>query len=164
MDDQEKTKEVLILEPIEWKAPEYEFYKKTKDWYWTLMLISFALLALSFVFKNILMGILTIIGSFALILFSVRKPRIISFSLMSRGIRMDDKIYNYENLKGFWIDYDPPHKKFLLLESKKIFVPQLKIFLNDADPVKIRAYLLKFVKEEKLEESLMSAIARILKI
>jgi len=36
--------------------------------------------------------------------------------------------------------------------------------LGDADPEKVRRYLSKFLKEQKMEESLITAIARLLKI
>lgn len=150
------------VESIEWRAPEYEFRKKSTDWFWSFGIIAAAFIFSSIVFKNILFAVLILLGSFSLVLYAVRKPMIISFVLMPKGIKIGNKIYDYENLKSFWINYDSPQKKELLIESKKTFMPIIRVLLDDTDPEKIRNYLLKFLKEEKIEESLITTIARLL--
>ena len=152
----------LEAQQIEWEAPEYEFRKKSPDWFWALGIIIAALIFSAIIFKNILFAILAIVGGFSLALYGARKPKIVSFSISPRGIKINDKIYYYDDLKSFWINYDPPHKKELLIESKKTFVPHIAIILGEADPMAVREYLLKFLKEERIEESLITTIAKLL--
>lgn len=147
---------------MEWKAPEYEFRKKTADWFWIVGIITIAIIFVGIVLKNILLAVLALVGGFSLFLYSVKKPRRISFALTPRGVAIGDKIYDYENLKCFWLNYDPPIKKELLIESKKTFVPHMTIMLGEQNPNEIRNYLLKFLKEEKIEESLITTISRLI--
>lgn len=150
------------IQQIEWQAPEYEFHQKKPDWFWALGIIVAALVFSAIIFKNMLFAILALMGGFSLALYGARKPKIVSFSISPRGIKINDRIYYYDDLKSFWINYDPPHKKELLIESKKTFVPHIAIMLAGADPVAIREYLLKFLKEERIEESLITTVGRLL--
>jgi len=150
------------LEKIEWVAPEYEFHKKSPDWFWTLGIITLALFLSTILLHSFLFGFLILLAGFSLALYGARRPNIVSFKISTRGIHIGSRIYSYENLKCFWVDYEPPYKKELIVESKKTFMPHINIILGDADPIKIRNYLLQFLREEKIEESLTSAIARVL--
>jgi hypothetical protein len=152
------------LAKIEWKAPEYEFHQKSTDWFWALGIITIALCVSAFFLHSFLFGLLALLAGFSLALYGARRPNIVSFSVGPRGVGIGNKIYDYENLKSFWLNYNPPYKKDLIIESKKTFMPHITVMLGDADPEKIRKYLLQFLKEEKIEESLMMLIARLLKI
>jgi hypothetical protein len=149
---------------LEWSALEYENKKKSPDWFWTIGIIIIALFVSSILLKNFLFGVLVLLAGFSLALYGVKKPSIVFFGIGPKGIKIANNIFNYENLKSFWVNYDPPRVKELIIESKKTFMPHITIPLDDADPVKVREYLLKFLKEEKIEESLIITIARLLKI
>lgn len=152
------------LDKIEWQVPEYEFHQKSPDWFWALGIITIALFFSAIFLRSFLFGILTLLAGFSIALYGARRPSIVSFGVGPRGMQIGDRIYNYEDLKSFWVNYNPPYKKELIIESKKTFMPHIVIMLGDTDPEKIRDYLLQFLKEEKIEESLMMTIARLLKI
>jgi len=152
-----------LLEKIEWKAPEYEYIKKSPDWFWAVGIITVGLLVSAFFLKSFLFGFLVLLAGFSIALYGAKKPNIVSFSIGPRGIKIREILYEYENLKKFWINYDPPQKKELLIESKKTLMPHIIIPLANENPKKIRDYLLQFLKEEKIEESLIMTIARLLK-
>jgi len=151
------------LEKFEWSALEYEYHEKTSDWFWALGIITLALFLSAIFLKSFLFGFLILLAGFSLALFGARKPNNINFKIDVQGIHIGETIYPYENLKSFWVDYQPPYKKELIIESQKTFMPHINIMLGEADPVKIREYLLKFLKEEKIEEPLTLTIARFLK-
>ncbi len=69
-------------------------------------------------------------------------------------------LYPYDNLKYFWINYDPPHIRELYLVSKKTFQPQITIPLGFTDPNIVREHLVKFLEEKEIEEPLFDTIAR----
>lgn len=150
------------LEKIEWQAPEYEFVKKSPDWFWGLGIITLALFLSTLLLKNFLFGIFILLAGFSLALYASRRPNIVSFSVSPRGIQIGNRIYPYENLKSFWINYNPPYKKDLIIESKRTFMPHIFIMLEDADPEKIHNLLSQFLKEEKIEESLIDSVFRLL--
>ena len=163
----ENIEEELPAEPfltlVEWSAPEYEHHEKTSDWYWAVGIIAIGFLAIAFILKNFLFGILVLVGGFAFALFGAKKPKLISFSVTSRGLKIEKRLFPFDSLDHFWIHYDPPHKKELYIISKKLFVPQISIPLGFADPNEIREHLLKFVEEKEIEEPFSQAIAKFLK-
>ncbi len=151
------------IEQVEWQAPEYEFYAKSNDWFWSLGVITAALFIGTLLLNNILFAVLILMAGFSLALYAFRRSRVINFSIGPKGVQIEKNIYPYENLKSFWINYDPPYKKELILESKKVIIPQIVIMLGDVDPEKIREILLNFLKEEKREESLIDGIFKLLR-
>jgi len=148
---------------IRWSAPEYEFHKKTREWYWALGIITAALVLAAVVLRNFLFAVFAVLAGFSVGLYGTRRPRAIIHEINSGGVSLGNRSFNYENIDHFWINYDPPAKKELILESKKTFSTHTVILLGDADPEPIRRYLLQYLKEKKIEESLAAAIARALK-
>lgn len=144
-------------------APEYEFHEKTAEWYWALGIITAALVLAAVVLRNFLFAVLAVLAGFSVGLYGARRPRIILHEINSGGVSLGNKNLNYENISHFWVNYNPPLKKELILESKKTFSPHTVMLLGNADPEQIRRYLLQYLKEKKIEESLVAVIARVLK-
>ncbi len=149
-------------ETIGWKAPEFEYREKTADWFWIVGIATIALIVLAFIFENILLGILAALGGFSVSLYGAKKPKMVSIKIGPKGIQIGDRMFDYENLESFWINYDPPQKKELIVKSKKTFMPHIKIMLQDENPKKIRDFLLGFMNEEKIDESLTTTIMNII--
>jgi hypothetical protein len=149
---------------ISWQAPEFYYYEKTSDWYWVLGIICIGIVVASILLKNFLFAVLVFFAGFSIALYGAKRPRMINFSINERGVVVDNKqVYPYENIKSFWIEYNPPFQQELLIELKKSMTPKIAIILNDVDPEEIKKYLLKHIKEEKISESLPVIISRILK-
>jgi len=152
-----------IFHPLEWSALEFIKYKKNPFWFIIGGLIALGLLIFALISRNFIFALLIILAAFSLYIWSQKEPRKIKFAITARGIMIEKNLYNFDNLKSFWLFYDPPEIKYLSLESKKLFMPYIKIPLGDEDPNKIRELLLKFLPEVKQEESLIDALARHLK-
>ena len=150
--------EFLVL--MSWEAPEHELREKTPDWYWAVGIIAFGFLILAILLKNFLFAILVLLGGFTVAMYGVKQPKIVNFAITSRGIKVEDKLYPYDNLQFFWINYDPPQVKELYIISKKKFVPQIFIPLGQADPNLVREHLMKFLEEREIQESFVDVIAR----
>ena len=144
-------------------APEYEFHEKNPEWYWALGIITAALVLAAVVLSNFLFAVFAVLAGFSVGLYGARRPRTILHEINSGGVSLGNRNFNYENIDHFWIDYNPPAKKELILESKKTFSTHTVILLGNADPEQIRRYLLQYLKEKKIEESLVAVIARVLK-
>lgn len=164
MPEEEKNPEAekigRFLTLLSWEAEEYEHHEKTREWHLAVGIIALGFLILALILKNFLFAILVIIAGFSVMLYGERKPKRVSFAITSRGIKTDNKLYPYDNLEYFWINYDPPHIRELCLISKKLFVPQISIPLGQTDPNQVREHLLKFLEEKEIEESIFDAIAR----
>ena len=150
------------MERILWKAPEYVYVPKPTDWYWLVGIVAGGFFIIALAMKNFLFAVLVVIAAFTIMLYGAKKPRIVSFEISGRGIKISKRFYPYEYLKSFWVQYDPPFKKELSLESKKTFMPYLTLPLAELDPNIIRNYLIKLLPEKKHEESLIETIGHYL--
>ena len=148
---------------IKWSALEYEFHEKTPEWYWALGIITAALVLAAVILHNFLFAVLVVLAGFSVGLYGSRRPRMTLHEINSGGVSLGNKNFNYDSIDHFWINYDPPAKKELILESKKTFSTHTVILLGNAEPEQIRRYLLQYLKEKKIEESLVAVIARVLK-
>lgn len=145
---------------LEWHAPEFEHSAEGALF---LFLIG-ALLAIGGVtalfFKNFLFAAFLFIAGGLTIYHAYRMPRHIRFAVTSRGIIIGDRVYEFENLQSFWIFYDPPLFKELNIESKKTFMPRIRMPLGDLDPLRLREILLPLLKEVKHEQSLIDVVSK----
>lgn len=148
---------------IKWNAPEYEFHEKTAEWYWALGIIAAALVLAAVILHNFLFAVFAVLAGLSAGLYGARRPKTIQHEINSGGVSLGNRNFNYEHIDHFWINYDPPAKKELILESKKTFSTHTVLLLGNADPEQIRRYLLQYLKEKKIEESLVAVIARVLK-
>lgn len=148
---------------ISWSAPEYEYHKKNPEWFWILGIITIAMVLVAIIVGNFLFAVLVVLSGFSLAIYGARKPRLIKIGLSSGGISADKKQYDYDDLSHFWINYEPPQKKEIVLEFKKAFSTHITIMLGDTDPEMARRFLLQYAKEKKIEESLANSIAKMLK-
>ena len=165
MEKEEKTQVESKASPssIKWETLEYEYIPKSNNWFWGVAIISGSVSLASALLGNLLFAILVATAGFATILFGARKPRKVQFLLSAKGLQIENRLFPYENLRSFWLHYDPPQKKLLTVEMKKLFMPAISIPLGDTDPNAVREYLLKFLKEERREESLVTTITRLLR-
>jgi hypothetical protein len=146
---------------IRWEALEYEYIPKSNNWFWVIGIIAGGLSIASILLGNFLFAILVVVAGFAIILLGAKKPKRVTFSFTSRGVQIEKRLFPYENLKSFWIHYEPPYQKLLTIEPKKFLMARLSIPLGDINPNTVRDHLLKFLKEERTEESFIQTLIRL---
>lgn len=146
---------------LSWEAPEYEYNEKSTDWFWMVGVISIALVVVAILMKNILFAIIAMLGGFTFALHGARHPDIVKFAITLRGIKIGSKLFLYDDLDSFWIHYDPPHLKKLIVVSKRAVMPHISISLAEIDPNTAREHLLKFLPEKSHEESLAEILGRL---
>ena len=145
-------------EGIEWTTREYPHSPKEADWYTAVIIIAGALAIAAIILDNVIFGILIIVATFALLLFSAREPQPVDVTLTIDGVFIGDYFYPYENLESFniWKYDDPPR---LLLKSKKKLAPLVSIEIEEVDPDEVGDYLALFIEEEEeLRESVFHKI------
>ena len=143
-----------ILTALSWNAPEYEDLRRSSDWFWSLWIISTALSITSIIFKNVLLGILILLISFAVTLFGHRKPRIIKFKIDQKGVYVEDTLYPYSTLESFWIDDIVGPRSKLILKSQKKLLSYIVVPIEDRTQDEIRYILSGFLHEIEHHESL----------
>ena len=76
----------MVNSVINWQAEEYIARDKNASWYVILAVVTAALAAIAAVTQQWSFLALVIVAAFALVIYSLRKPRIIHYSLTDKGI------------------------------------------------------------------------------
>jgi len=115
-------------------------------------LILLAIIAYAVVTNSLLMAITFILIGTLGYVYSERDPRLIRMEINPEGVIVDKTMYEYEDLKSFWIFYEVESGfKILSLHSKKTFLPHLHIPVGEANPILIRETLLHYIPEIRQE-------------
>jgi len=145
---------------VEWEAPS--FYHNPQKKY--LALIVIVLLcgagAILFYRQDILTAIFLVLSSLVILLYANKQPSVSKVVVNQAGVTIDDRIYNYRELKSFWLDYDPQGPKELSLEPKNWYLPYVKISIENQNPAELRSLMVKFIAEKEHEKSLVDLISR----
>jgi len=145
---------------ISWTAPSFYFNPQKK--YLSLVVIALAAAGIGMLVWNrdTLTAIFMLLSSLVLILYSNKKPEVSKINIDHRGIEVGETLYTYKDLKSFWIHYDPGNLKELSIESRKWYMPYVKVSIEDKNPLVIRSLLVNFLPEKEHEHSLVDIIAR----
>ena len=157
---QEKNENLSELINIQWQAPEFTKHEKGPAWFIVLGISALAVFTVVLLMKNFIFAILIVMMVFIIFVYALKEPRIITFKISAKGLEINDKHYPFNELKSFWIFYEPPELKELSVRSKKMIMPLIKIPLDNQDPNMIRQALIKFIPEQLQEQSLIDILTR----
>ncbi len=143
---------------IEWKEFEHTYKPKNTDWFWYVASGALFIIVIAILLRNFLFAILVFIAAIVFTLLSIKKPKKIKFSIDTIGIKIDNNFYPYKEISSFWINYDPPLKKELIIKLKKKMSQHIKIPIDDTNPNTIREFLIKILPEEEHQETLTETI------
>ncbi|OGF02211.1 MAG: hypothetical protein A3G07_02295 [Candidatus Doudnabacteria bacterium RIFCSPLOWO2_12_FULL_47_12] len=149
---------------LAWTAPEFVHYPKSKIWFFVLG-VAGSLLVVYFLFqRDFLTGMMFVLLLAMAFLFAKSKPRQINIALTAQGIKLNDTLLPYKQVKVFWMIYQPPEVKTLNFETSAYLNRFLTLQLEDQDPVLVRNFLLEYLPEDlDREERLSDKISRTLK-
>ena len=144
--------EEIVLNTIEWSAPEYKHKEKSVDFIWTIGLVAIVACIIAVWKSNYLFAIFIIISGGTLILFSIRNPLDVIFSIKTEGFSLGKNKYEWKKIKGFHIKKENG-EAILLIEINKYFLPVYTIPLPIEKVDEVRESLSKVTKNIELEES-----------
>lgn len=154
-----KTPDKAEIKNIEWHVIPRAINKKGWLFGFSFMLFAGAF-CLIFFKVDILLAALLALAAVVIILNSIKKPEELKISIDHLGVNINETERQYKEFKSFWIEYSATDIKELSLESKKWYLPYLKIPLSDQDPIEIRNLLMQFLPEKEHEKSLLEEIIR----
>ena len=111
--EKEKTK------TIEWEAQEYITHDKNAGWYIGLAIVGIALVALSIWLRWWTFMILVILCVISLLLYVVRPPRKIKYSITQKGLVEGNRTYNFEDYRAFGILQDDTNFAIAMMPRKR---------------------------------------------
>ena len=150
----------------EWLFDEYPEYQRNRAWYIWFFIIIAGFITIAILNDNPLFAVIIFMVGFIIFFQGRKQPNKIKFQITEDGIVLDDKIYEYNRLEKFWIIYEPKNEvKELFFDFKNSLRPEMSIPLYNMNPVKIREFLLKYLKEDltKEHEGFSRGVRRILK-
>ncbi len=151
------------LTEIAWHTHEFKQHERGKNWFTILIIVTLIFFVGTILWKNYTFAIVILSASLCTYIYAKKEPRLIDFKINHRGIFIDDKPHLYGELRSFWIFYDPPRLKELVLVSKRKTQTAIRIPIDQENPTQLRNFLLKYLREEEQEESLMDVISDLLK-
>ena len=110
--------------------------------------------------KNVLTAVFFFLVSFVVLIFAFKEKQTVFWEITRHGVAIDTSFFPYQELKSFWIEYQPGFIKEMSLKSKKWYQGYFKIPLREENPLKIREFLLQYLPEERHEDTLVEMISR----
>lgn len=144
--------EEIIIDKIEWTAPEYKHKEKSVDFLWTIGLVAIVGVGITVWNGNYLFAIFLIISGASLIFFSIREPEEVTFSIETSGFTMGKEKYEWKKIKGFNIKKDDK-EALLIIEINKYLLPIYTIPLPIELAPKMKESLLKVIPNTEIDES-----------
>ncbi|HEY4493854.1 MAG TPA: hypothetical protein VJB95_00245 [Candidatus Paceibacterota bacterium] len=152
------------MDKLSWSALEYEPKERGGDWFWALGVIVAAGAGASVIYNNYFFAALLILGGFLLGFFAMKEPELVEYELGSKGLKIRDRLYPYENTKAFFVQIPSPEheeiiKPMLFVKTERPFLPVLSIPIEIEMAEKIHArFAEKNVPEEEMKEHVSEKI------
>ena len=145
----QRTDEVLY----NWQTQEFQKYNFESSKLLLLAVAGIALLIYALVTANYLFVVFIIMAAVVIYIFDKKEPATIDVSITKEGIIIGDKSLTYaEDLKTFWILYNPPEVKTLNFDRQQLLFPNISLQVEDENPLKIRELLLRYLPEDMERE------------
>ena len=121
---------------INWEAEEYIVREKNAWWYVGLIAVGLLLSALAIWLQAWTFLIVIILSVIALLVYAMRPPRILHYSLTNKGLSEGDRLYDYNEFRAFGILHEGNHFAIVLTPRKR-FSPRVTVFFPEAQGEKI---------------------------
>lgn len=109
-----------VSQPIHWQANEYIHHDKSSGWYVLFGIVIAILTALAiFIVQSITFAILVPVMGAALLVYTKRPPRVLDYTLSSKGLYINDQLYAFSEFKCFGIIKDGAEYSIMLIPVKR---------------------------------------------
>ncbi len=123
-------------QPIHWQANEYIHHDRSPLWFIVFSIVIIALILLAiFVLNSITFAVLIPVMAAALIVYTRRPPRILDYTLSSKGLFINDQLYPFSEFKSFGVIKDGAEYSVMLIPVKRFHLGVSVYFPNEAGEV-----------------------------
>lgn len=116
---------------INWEAEEYIVREKTSWWYVGLIAVGLVLSGVAILLQAWTFLAVIVLSVVALIVYAMRPPRMLRYSLTNKGLSEGDRLYSYDDFKAFGILREGNHFAIVLTPRKR-FSPRVTVFFPEA--------------------------------
>lgn len=122
---------------IRWQASEFVDHEKGGNWFFLLILATFAVGAITYLLsRSIFSTAVVFVAALAFALTAKQKPRTMQYSLRSTGISVGGRQYRYEDFKSFSVAREGALWSIVLRPIKRL-MPNLTIYFDPNDGERI---------------------------
>ena len=146
-----------------WEAREYIPHDKNRGWYVALIILTLALAALSVLVGWWSFALLIVVSAVALIIYSVRPPRVMKYSFTAKGLKEGNKLYDFADYKTFGVINDGGHYAIVLTPRKR-FSPRVWVYFPEESGEAIVDAFGARLKMAPVELDAIDKIVRMLRI
>lgn len=116
---------------MNWEAQEYVARDKNAGWYVGLAVVGLSLAALAVWLRQWTFLALIIVSVVAILVYTTRPPRMLHYSLSSKGLSEGNRLYSFSQFKSFGVLRDD--KRFsIVLIPKKRFSPRVTVYFPES--------------------------------
>ena len=116
---------------ISWEAEEYIVREKNAWWYVGLIAVGLLFSALAIWLQAWTFLAVIVLSVIALLVYAMRPPRVLRYSLTNKGLSESNKLYEYGEFKAFGILREGNHFAIVLTPRKR-FSPRVTVFFPEA--------------------------------
>lgn len=114
-------------QPIQWQAPEYTQEHRSPWWFIAFWVVTIVLMAVAaFLIKSVTFAILIPVMAAALMMYSHRAPRLISYVLSAKGVYINEKLHAISEFRSFGVSKDDVDPTLVFIPTKR-FRPALTV-------------------------------------
>ncbi|MFA7319801.1 MAG: hypothetical protein WC022_04375 [Parcubacteria group bacterium] len=147
---------------LSWRAPEFEVSSRDRKWYFYVTATLLFIIAYAIFTNSLIMAITFILIGMVGYIYIHKEPRILNFALTEEGVVAGREIYEFGNLKSFWIFYEEDDLQVISFHTNSYLLPYFHVPIHNQDPAAIREILLDHLAEEKHQPGIMEVLDRIL--
>ena len=150
----------------EWEVDEYEQHDRPRRWYMVMGTAGAVLIIYALFTQNFLFALIIVLFAMVLFLQSHQTAPKVVIRVTDRGVGIQHRFYEYNELDNFFIIYQPPEIQTLFIDTKTSLRPRLRLPLLDNDPNDLRFTLRQYMAEDTTaeEEPLSDRVARMWRI
>lgn len=151
---------------LSWDFPSFEVHERRFGWYVGMVALGVGLIVYGMLQRNFLLPVIVVLIALIIVSRQYVEPQRVRFSVTEDGVTIGERTFRFREFGQFWIAYEPPKVKLLYLEFKSGVRPSYSIPLLDQNPLRIRAVLQKYIREdlEREAEDLTDRLGRYFKI
>lgn len=151
----------LPYQTLRWIAPDAYRREGAREPYIFAGILVLLALGAIFLQHDVILTVLLALMAVMVIVHVRKAPAPLQVEVSPLSIRLSGRTIGYDELKSFWVQYEPQYDiRELSLHFKKWYLPYMKIQIMDQDPVQIRAILIQFIPEVEHEETMVHSLVR----
>lgn len=151
-------------ELVRWQATEHVYHEKDPLWYIIFALVVLGLIILAiFVVNSWTFAILVPVMAAALVVYAMRPPSLMNYTLSRKGLHVNDHLYNFADFREFGLVRDEETYSIMLMPRKR-FQPGVTVFFPEEAGEAIVDMLAARLPMRELKLDLIDRLIRMLRI